>query len=98
METVESDIEVTSNQLATPDEIDLFICTEHNRKAAGYYARHATNTKLSKKCNRILDSNSPMKLGEGQRLIKRILIEWIKLKIRNTKNNGNIKTIIITNS
>ena len=98
METAESDIEVTSNQLATPDEIDLFTCTAHNRKAAGYYARHATNTKLSKKCNKILDSNSPMKLGEGQRLIKRILIEWIKLKIRNTKNNGNIKTILITNS
>ncbi len=63
-------------------EINLFTCTAHNREASGYHARHAVDDpNKSKFCKeKVLSSNKPMGLYEAQKLIKRILIKWVKSK------------------
>jgi len=71
--------QIIKNGWANKNEINLFRCTAHNRKGAGYEARHAVEEKMRKDCKKIL-STQPMPLGVAQKLIKRILNNWINTK------------------
>ncbi|MDG3546608.1 hypothetical protein [Methanobacterium formicicum] len=70
----ESDI--VNRNWVTNNEIDLFRCTAHNIEGAGRDARHAVS-KIRPKCERILESQDPMKLPAANKFIKRLLMNWI---------------------
>ena len=70
------------NNWAKENEINLFRCTAHNRKGAGLEARHAVEDGINSHCEKILSSTNPMPLGVAQKLIKRILNNWINTKCK----------------
>jgi hypothetical protein len=67
---------------AKEKEINLFGCTAHNRKGAGLDAHHAVEEGINPHCKKILSSTKPMPLGVAQKLIKRILNNWINTKCK----------------
>jgi hypothetical protein len=74
--------EITKNlKWAKEKEMNLFGCTAHNRKGAGLDARHAVEEGINPYCKEILSSSKPMPIGVAQKLIKRILNNWIITKL-----------------